>query len=258
MIFSAFAQGRAMRARRFPTSRPYCANLGAPREYSPKRAKAGDPMTEYYIPTQAGEAELVEKRSRFIGHVWRVESEEEARARIEEMKKRYYDARHNCWCYLIKDGPVRYSDDGEPQGTAGQPMLNVFQREGVVNVVCVVTRYFGGILLGAGGLVRAYTQSAKDALDGAGISVVRRWVEILLPCSYAQYERVKLETEGFGGVIAEADYGADIALTVLLPEERWEDYLAHMLDITAGTVEGMVCGERFQDVPWRAPREKEE
>ena len=150
MIFSAFAQGRAMRARRFPTSRPYCANLGAPREYSPKRAKAGDPMTEYYIPTQAGEAELVEKRSRFIGHVWRVESEEEARARIEEMKKRYYDARHNCWCYLLREGPVRYSDDGEPQGTAGQPMLNVFQREEVTNVCCVVTRYFGGILLGAG------------------------------------------------------------------------------------------------------------
>ena len=87
MIFSAFAQGRAMRARRFPTSRPYCANLGAPREYSPKRAKAGDSMTDYYIPTQAGEAELVEKRSRFIGHVWRVETEEEARAHIEEMKK---------------------------------------------------------------------------------------------------------------------------------------------------------------------------
>ena len=216
-------------------------------------------MTEYLIPTGRAETELVEKRSRFIGQVWPVESEEEARARIEETKKKHYDARHNCWCYRIQEGGVeRYSDDGEPQGTAGQPMLNVFQREGVVNVVCVVTRYFGGILLGAGGLVRAYTQSAKDALDAAGISVVRRWVEILLPCSYAQYERVKLETEGFGGVIAEADYGADIALTVLLPEERWEDYLAHMLDITAGTVEGMVCGERFQDVPWRAPIEKEE
>lgn len=216
-------------------------------------------MTTYRVPFENGESEFTEKRSRFISHIWRVETEAEARERIEEMKKRYYDARHNCWCYRIKEGGVeRYSDDGEPQGTAGQPMLNVFQREGVVNVVCVVTRYFGGILLGAGGLVRAYTQSAKDALDAAGISVVRRWVEILLPCSYAQYERVKLETEGFGGVIAEADYGADIALTVLLPEERWEDYLAHMLDITAGTVEGMVCGERFQDVPWRAPIEKEE
>ena len=208
-------------------------------------------MTEYYIPTGLSEAEFVEKRSRFIGHVWPVDSEEEARARIEETKKRHYDARHNCWCYILKDGPVRYSDDGEPQGTAGQPMLNVFQREGVVNVCCVVTRYFGGILLGAGGLVRAYTQSAKDALDAAGVSVVRRWVEVLLPCSYAQFERVKLETEKFGGVIADTDYGADVALTVLLPEERAEACLSHLLDATAGTVEGMVCGERFQAVPVR-------
>lgn len=105
--------------------------------------------------------------------------------------------------------------------------------------------------------MRAYTQSAKDALDAAGISVVRRWIEVLLPCSYAQYERMKLETEGFGGVIAEADYGADIALTVLLPEERADAFLAHILDVTAGTVEGLVCGERFQDVPWRPPVWKE-
>lgn len=126
-------------------------------------------MTEYYIPTAPSETEFVEKRSRFIGHVWPVESEEEARGYIEAMKKKYYDARHNCWCYRIKEGGVeRYSDDGEPQGTAGQPMLNVFQREEVTNVCCVVTRYFGGVLLGAGGLVRAYTQSAKDALDAAG------------------------------------------------------------------------------------------
>ena len=208
-------------------------------------------MTEYYIPTGSSETEFMEKRSRFLGRVWPVDSEEEARARIEETKKKHYDARHNCWCYLLRDGPVRYSDDGEPQGTAGQPMLNVFQREGVVNVCCVVTRYFGGILLGAGGLVRAYTQSAKDALDAAGVSVVRRWVEVLLPCSYAQFERVKLETEKFGGVIADTDYGADIALTVLLPEERAEACLAHLRDLTAGTVEGMVCGEWFQAVPVR-------
>ena len=211
-------------------------------------------MTDYQMPTAPGEAELVEKRSRFIGRVWPVESEEEARTWIEAMKKKHYDARHNCWCYRIRAGGTeRYSDDGEPQGTAGQPMLNVFQREGVTNLCCVVTRYFGGVLLGAGGLVRAYTQSAKDALDAAGISVVRRWVEVLLPCSYAQFERVKLETEKFGGVIADTDYGADIALTVLLPEERAEACLAHLLDATAGTVEGMVCGERFQAVPLRPP-----
>lgn len=111
-------------------------------------------MEEYLIPTRTAQAEFVEKRSTFIGHVWPVDSEEQARAHIEEMKKKYHDARHNCWCYLIKDGPVRYSDDGEPQGTAGQPMLAVFQKEGVTNACCVVTRYFGGVLLGAGGLVR--------------------------------------------------------------------------------------------------------
>ena len=127
-------------------------------------------MTEYYIPTGHSEAELVEKRSRFIGQVWRVETEEEARERVEQVRKKYHDARHHCWCYLLREGGVlRYSDDGEPQGTAGQPMLNVFLKEEVTNAVCVVTRYFGGILLGAGGLTRAYGSTAKLALDGAGL-----------------------------------------------------------------------------------------
>ena len=91
-------------------------------------------MTSYRVPYENGESEFVEKRSRFISHIWRVEREAEARARIEEMKKQYYDARHNCWCYLLREGPVRYSDDGEPQGTAGQPMMNVFQRAEITNV----------------------------------------------------------------------------------------------------------------------------
>ena len=132
-------------------------------------------------------------------------------------------------------------------------MLNVFQREGVENVVCVVTRYFGGILLGAGGLVRAYTQSAKDALDAAGISVVRRWVAMEVPCTYGQFESMRREVGAFGGVVENVDYGADVVLSVLLPEERAEEYAAHILDITAGTVEALEDGERFQDVPWREP-----
>ena len=206
---------------------------------------------EYFIPTRESVTEFTEKRSRFIGHVWRVDSEEEARACIERTKKEHYDARHNCWCYRIKDGPVRYSDDGEPQGTAGQPMLNVFEREAVENVCCVVTRYFGGVLLGAGGLVRAYTQSAKSALDGAGISVVRRWVEALLPCPYSWHDRVRLEIERLGGTVAETDYGADVCFTVLLPEERAQEILDAVLDLSAGQIEGIVSGERFQDVPWR-------
>ena len=208
-------------------------------------------MTEYFIPTAPSETELVEKRSRFIGRVWRVSSEEEARARIEETKKRHYDARHNCWCYVVKDGPVRYSDDGEPQGTAGQPMLGVFQKEGVVNVCCVVTRYFGGVLLGAGGLVRAYTQSAKDALDAAGISVVRRWVAMEIPCTYAQFESIRREVEAAHGVVENVDYGADVVLSALLPEEGAADFAAHLLDVSAGTVEALEAGEQFRDVPWK-------
>ena len=165
-------------------------------------------MTESYIvPFGEGEAEYVEKRSRFIGHVWPVDSEEEARRRIEETRKRHYDARHNCWCYVLREGNVmRYSDDGEPQGTAGQPMLNVFVREEVTNVCCVVTRYFGGILLGAGGLTRAYGGTAKLALNEAGISRMRLWATLAIPCAYSQYERVKLLVEGEGGITpGEAD-----------------------------------------------------
>ena len=209
-------------------------------------------MTEYYIPTGRGEAELVEKRSRFIGQVWRVDSEAEARARIEEVRRQHYDARHHCWCYRIREeGVERYSDDGEPQGTAGQPMLNVFQRENVTNVVCVVTRYFGGIRLGAGGLVRAYTQSAKDALDRAGISVVRRWVALEVPCAYAQFESMRREVLAFGGVVEQVDYAADVLLSVLIPEERSAAFSAHILDVSAGTVEALEAGEQLKDVPWR-------
>lgn len=215
-------------------------------------------MTEYYIPTGHSETELVEKRSRFIGQVWRVSSEEEARARIEETRKKHYDARHNCWCCRLREGGVeRCSDDGEPQGTAGQPMLNVFQREDITDVVCVVTRYFGGVLLGAGGLVRAYSKSAKDALDAAGISVVRRWVAMEVPCTYARFEEVRREVARFGGVEEKVDYGADVLLSVLIPEERSASFAAHLLDASAGTVEALETGEQLKDVPWREPVRKD-
>jgi putative IMPACT (imprinted ancient) family translation regulator len=135
-------------------------------------------------------------------------------------------------------------------------MLNVFQREGVENVCCVVTRYFGGILLGAGGLVRAYTQSAKDALDAAGISVVRRWVAMEVPCTYGQFESVRREVLSFDGVVENVDYGADVVLSALLPEERAADFAAHILDTSAGTIEVLEAGEEFKDVPWKAAVEK--
>lgn len=206
-------------------------------------------MAQYYIPTGAGEAEFTEKRSRFLGHVRLVETEEEARAFIAEMKKKYYDARHNCWCYIIKDGPERYSDDGEPQGTAGIPMLEVLRREEVTNIVCVVTRYFGGVLLGAGGLLRAYTRSAKDALDAAGISVVRRWLEADVPCSYSQMEKLKNEITACGALVADTEYAADVTLKILIPEEDAEDFKARIFDLSAGSVRVIVTGESFRAVP---------
>ena len=206
-------------------------------------------LTEYYIPTGPGEAEYVEKRSRFLGHVRPVESEEEARAFIAEVKKEHYDARHNCWCYIIRGGAERYSDDGEPQGTAGIPMLEVLRREGVTNAVCVVTRYFGGVLLGAGGLLRAYTKSAKDALDAAGISVVRRWVEAELPCSYSAAERLKTQVAAAGGVVTDTQYGASVTIRALVQEDLSGDFCARITDSTNGSVISKLTGEALRAVP---------
>ena len=205
-------------------------------------------MSEYFIPAGAGEAEFVEKRSSFLGHVRYVETEDEAKAFVTEMKKKFYDARHNCWCYIIKDGAVRYSDDGEPQGTAGIPMLEVLKREGVTNVVCVVTRYFGGVLLGTGGLLRAYTKSAKDALNAAGICVVRRWVKAEIACSYAMLERLKTECTAIGGVVADIEYSADVCLKLLLPEDKADAFSQRTADVAAGASELEITGEEFKPV----------
>ena len=208
-------------------------------------------MSESYIvPFGQGEAEYVEKRSRFIGHVWPVDSEEEARRYIEETRKRHHDARHNCWCYVLREGNIlRYGDDGEPQGTAGQPMLNVFLREEVTNVCCVVTRYFGGILLGAGGLTRAYGGTAKLALNEAGVSRMRLWATIAIPCSYAMYERVRLLLEMEGGIIAGTDFGADVVLSVLRPAEQTQSLQEKLTELSAGQLELLVEEEAFRPGP---------
>ena len=176
-------------------------------------------MDSYRIPTTTGASEYVDKRSRFLGLVQPVGSEDEARAVIAACKKQYHDARHNCWCYLLRDGTERYSDDGEPQGTAGIPMLEVFRRAGVTNAVCVVTRYFGGVLLGTGGLLRAYTAAAADALSDAGISEVRRWLACEVSTPYALYEPVRAAVAALGGVVQETQYAAAVTLCALLPEE---------------------------------------
>ena len=206
-------------------------------------------MDEYLVPTQFGEDEFIEKKSRFIGRIWPVETEEEALERIQQMKKQHYDATHNCWAYIIRDGAVRFSDDGEPGGTAGMPMMQVLQREGLNNVVCVVTRYFGGILLGAGGLVRAYTKGAKIAVDAAGKSMKRVWTVLYVPCPYTYYERVKLEVEACGGIIRQTDFGAEVDLEILMPEAQAQPFLDRLIDMSAGTLEGMETGQEYRAFP---------
>ena len=206
-------------------------------------------MDEYLVPTGYGEAEFIEKKSRFIGHVWCVESEEEALSRIQEMKKQHYDASHNCWAYVIRDGAMRFSDDGEPGGTAGNPMMQVLQREQLYNVVCVVTRYFGGILLGAGGLVRAYTKGAKIAIDAAGKSMKRVWTVLYVPCPYTYYERMKLEVEAFGGVIRKTDFGSEVELEILVAAPKTQAFLEKLTDMTAGTVDALEIGQEYRAFP---------
>ena len=207
-------------------------------------------MAEYYVPARDSETEFTEKRSRFIGHVWRVEQEEEAREKIAQMKAKHYDARHNCWCYLIREGGiVRYSDDGEPQGTAGQPMLEVFRRAGVENVCCVVTRYFGGVLLGAGGLTRAYTKGAADALTAAGIARMGLWTLWDVPCTYPLLERMKLEVAAAGGVVRDAEYGADITLRTAFPAGTAETFQLRLTELSAGSLAMTAAGEEFLPGP---------
>lgn len=198
------------------------------------------------VPFQEAESEFVEKRSRFIGHVWPIETEEQAQSLIRQVKKQHYDARHNCWCYLLGSSVVRYSDDGEPQGTAGQPMLAVFQRAGVTNVLCVVTRYFGGVLLGAGGLTRAYSRGAHDALAAAGVAVMGQWSTGCCVCPYPLLERVKLEIAAVGGCVDALDYGAEVTLQLSLPEGTAERLQERLTELSAGQLKLTLSGEELR------------
>ncbi len=191
-------------------------------------------MGDYIIPAGYGEAEHVDKKSRFIGQVQHVESESEAMAFVESVRRRRDDATHNVWAYVLANGALRWSDDGEPGGTSGQPTLNVFRQAGVCDVCCVVTRYFGGVLLGSGGLVRAYSKAASLALEAAGLARMAEWRRVRVLCSYAQYERVRRLLGDFGAEDQEASFGADVEIGALLPAGSGGSFSARLADLTAG------------------------
>ena len=203
-------------------------------------------MTEYLVPAGFGQGEYTEKRSRFIGQLWPVESEAEALAHLAAVRKAHYDARHNCFAYIVRDGGVvRYGDDGEPQGTAGQPILAVLSGAELTNVCCTVTRYFGGVLLGTGGLVRAYTAAAKAALSDAGISRMALWRCERLHCPYPMYERIRRLLEEREAVTEATEFGADVALEILIRGDRAADFDDALREISAGAVVPEPVGERF-------------
>ena len=206
-------------------------------------------MEEFLTVAGQAASEFTEKKSRFVSDIFPVQTEEDVKACMELVRKKYHDARHHCWCYRLKSGAVRYSDDGEPQGTAGQPMLAVFEREKIFDVLCVVTRYFGGILLGAGGLTRAYARGAKDALTAAGIAVMRVWDSVEISCPYALLEQIKLRLAAQGAVIEDIQYGADITIRALLPQSATAPIRDALRELSAGKVIPQVTAQTYRAAP---------
>lgn len=192
------------------------------------------------------QASFTEKKSEFIGYAARVESEEQAKSFIERIRRQHSDATHNCYAYLLKDsGLSRFSDDGEPGGTAGMPMLEVIKREEVCDVCIVVTRYFGGILLGAGGLVRAYAKGAKIALDAAGKAVFVPYTAFHTEVDYAAYEKIMHELPKYGVLCDHTAFAAGVAMDLRAKQENFERFRAFLADYTSGKAVCTVTGSAF-------------
>ncbi len=195
---------------------------------------------------KAASAELVEKKSVFIGYASPVESEEEAIEFIKTIKKKHADARHNVYAYMLNGGGIaRYSDDGEPQGTAGVPVLDIIRKGGFCDAVIVVTRYFGGILLGAGGLVRAYSAAARMAVEAAGIVTYDLFTEFTLTVSYNDHGKLTTLLAEANPLRDGIDYAEGVTLRLALPLDELEDFKTKASEITAGRAVFTVTGERF-------------
>lgn len=198
-----------------------------------------------------GSATLVEKRSEFIGYAAPVSSEAEATAFITRIKKKHADARHNVFAYHLDGGMLkRYSDDGEPQGSAGMPVLDVIVKNGIDGAVVVVTRYFGGILLGTGGLVRAYSSAASMAVEAAGIITLEEFTLVQLECSYNDHARMQNEFSRYAAVVEQSEFSADVVLTLSMPTLAVESFCTRMRDLSSGRARTRSVGTAMM-----APRE---
>lgn len=199
---------------------------------------------------KAGESEIVISKSRFLGYCVPVASECEAQERLAEIRKRHWDARHCCYAFRLTQGGIsRSTDDGEPSGTAGAPILNVLAQSNVENVLCAVVRYFGGVLLGTGGLVRAYGKTASEALQAAGIVHMRLCELLALTLSYQSYNALGPALRS-GGYSVEAEYAEAVTLRCVLPAEEADAFLAEVTERTDGAAK--VSREGFVLSPYPA------
>ena len=194
-------------------------------------------MAERMKLSGCGTGEYEEKRSRFIAEIWPVADEAEARGYLDRTRKKYPDARHHCWAWILPDGAFRWSDDGEPGGTAGAPMTDILKSANVYGVMCVVTRYFGGTLLGSGGLVRAYSKATTLALADAGMEPDPEKALLEITSRWENLDRVHRLIREYGGTLLESDYESNPTCAILQAEllaEKAETFMARLIDITGG------------------------
>lgn len=203
----------------------------------------GAKMAELLVPYHFGKAEFSEKKSVFIGRVWYCASEEEALNKISEVRSEFRDAKHNVYAYSFPENNItRFYDDSEPHGTAGKPILSVFEHEGISNYLCIVTRYFGGVLLGTGGLTRAYAKAAKLSLDAAQIGVVKHVNIFDFTCSYFLYDIIKAEIDTNGGQIVTVNFGSEIRINLLIPAQATEYFIGRITELSAGLIKPEIIG----------------
>ncbi len=206
-------------------------------------------QAEYTTLAGYGEDEFVEKRSRFIGYAAPAATEEEATAFIASIRERHREASHNVYAYVLRDRQIkRYSDDGEPQGTAGLPVLDVLQKAGIVDAVVVVTRYFGGTLLGAGGLVRAYTQGAAIGVQAARPKVMSPCTILEMDIDYAQYGKITYILPKYHTVTLNADFGVAVKLRVLIKDRFLAGFQKELTELTSATVFAYEVEKLFAEV----------
>mgnify|MGYP004732387891 FL=1 len=192
---------------------------------------------EYKTIARRCEASFIEKKSEFIGYLCPVQTEEQAAAFIEEIRAMHRKATHNCYAYILRENnAARHSDDGEPGGTAGVPIYEVLRKEGLTDVCCVVTRYFGGILLGAGGLARAYTKGAKEAVEAAQIKCMASAAKLLVTVDYGLYGRLAQIFADFDARIADEQFADNVKITLFIREENAQKLTDKLIDSCSGAI----------------------